>query len=57
VQVIGLLKEAYEKAGLDLPMAPYGVLATDYECGIIEVRFLCVLLCASAGLLRPGCSN
>lgn len=45
MQVIGLLKEAYEKAGLDLPMAPYGVLATDYECGIIEVRFLCILLC------------
>ena len=37
-QVIGLLKEAYEKAGLQLPMAPYGVIATDYECGIIEVR-------------------
>ena len=38
--MIGLLKEAYEKAGLQLPMAPYGVLATDYECGIIEVRAL-----------------
>ncbi len=36
--MIGLLKEAYEKAGLQLPMAPYGVIATDYECGIIEVR-------------------
>lgn len=36
--MIGLLKEAFEKAGLQLPMAPYGVIATDYECGIIEVR-------------------
>ena len=36
--MIRLLKEAYEKAGLDLYMAPYGVLATDYERGIIEVR-------------------
>ena len=36
-QVIGLLKEAFHKAALDLYLAPYGVLPTDYECGIIEV--------------------
>jgi hypothetical protein len=44
-QVIGLLKEAYEKAGLQLPMAPYGVIATDYECGIIEVGRGCASSC------------
>lgn len=36
-QVIGLLKEAFEGAGLDLFLAPYGVLPTTYECGIVEV--------------------
>ena len=36
-QVISLLKNAWEKAGLDLYLAPYGVLPTSYECGIIEV--------------------
>ncbi|KAA6416579.1 MAG: phosphatidylinositol 4-kinase alpha-like, partial [Trebouxia sp. A1-2] len=35
--VIGLLKDAFQKAGLDLYLAPYGVLPTAYECGIIEV--------------------
>jgi hypothetical protein len=25
------------KAGLDLFLAPYGVLPTEYECGVIEV--------------------
>ena len=37
VQVIGLLKDVFEKAGLGLYLAPYGVLPTAYECGIIEV--------------------
>lgn len=37
VQVIGLLKDAFTKAGLGLYLAPYGVLPTAYECGIIEV--------------------
>lgn len=37
LQVIGLLKDAFKKAGLDLYLAPYGVLPTAYECGIIEV--------------------
>ena len=35
---IGLLKDALRKAGLPLYLAPYGVLPTAYECGIIEVR-------------------
>ena len=34
---IGLLKNALQKAGLPLYLAPYGVLPTAYECGIIEV--------------------
>ena len=37
LQVIGLLKDAFQKAGLDLYLAPYGVLPTAYECGILEV--------------------
>lgn len=36
-QVISLLKAAWEDAGLDLYLAPYGVLPTSYECGIVEV--------------------
>eukprot|EP00208_Stichococcus_sp_RCC1054_P001997 CAMPEP_0206143372 /NCGR_PEP_ID=MMETSP1473-20131121/20292_1 /ASSEMBLY_ACC=CAM_ASM_001109 /TAXON_ID=1461547 /ORGANISM="Stichococcus sp, Strain RCC1054" /LENGTH=1452 /DNA_ID=CAMNT_0053538737 /DNA_START=218 /DNA_END=4576 /DNA_ORIENTATION=- len=47
LQVIGLLKEAFQKAGLDLYLAPYGVLPTSYECGIIEV----VPNCASRSAL------
>ena len=35
---IGLLKNALQKAGLPLYLAPYGVLPTSYECGIIEVQ-------------------
>ncbi len=35
---IGLLKNALQKAGLPLYLAPYGVLPTAYECGIIEVQ-------------------
>jgi phosphatidylinositol 4-kinase A len=35
--VIGLLKDAWRKAGLELYLAPYGVIPTGYECGIIEV--------------------
>ncbi len=34
---VGLLKNALAKAGLPLYLAPYGVLPTAYECGIIEV--------------------
>lgn len=34
---IWLLKDALQKAGLPLYLAPYGVLPTAYECGIIEV--------------------
>ena len=37
---IGLLKNALQKAGLPLYLAPYGVLPTAYECGIIEVQRL-----------------
>ncbi|BDA51126.1 phosphatidylinositol 4-kinase alpha [Coccomyxa sp. Obi] len=37
LQVVGLLKDALTKAGLHLYLAPYGVLPTAYECGIIEV--------------------
>ena len=37
LQVIGLLKDAFQKAGLGLYVAPYGVLPTSYECGIVEV--------------------
>ena len=36
MQVIGLLKDAFQKSGLDLYVAPYGVLPTTYECGIVE---------------------
>ena len=32
-----MLKDAWEKAGLELYLAPYGVLPTSYECGIVEV--------------------
>ena len=32
------LRDALAAAGLGLYLAPYGVLPTDYECGIIEVR-------------------
>ena len=37
LQVVRLLKDAWDKAGLDLYVAPYGCLPTTYECGIIEV--------------------
>lgn len=38
---VGLLKDALTKAGLPLYLAPYGVLPTAYECGIIEVCAAC----------------
>ena len=37
LQVIRLLQDALRKAGVDLYLAPYGVIPTAYECGIIEV--------------------
>eukprot|EP00891_Asterochloris_glomerata_P007299 jgi/Astpho2/7299/e_gw1.00113.17.1_t len=37
LQVIGLLKDAFSKAGLELYLAPYGVLPTGFECGVVEV--------------------
>ena len=40
-QVIRLLKDSWERAGLDLFLAPYGVLPTAYECGIVEVLPQC----------------
>lgn len=43
-QVVRLLKDAWDKAGLDLYVAPYGVLPNAYECGIVEVR-----LCSRVG--------
>ena len=36
-QVIKLLHNAFEAAGLSLYLRPYGCLPTGYECGIIEV--------------------
>ena len=36
--MVALLRDALAAAGLGLYLAPYGVLPTDYECGIIEVR-------------------
>jgi phosphatidylinositol 4-kinase len=35
--VIKLLHDAFEAAGLNLYLRPYGCLPTGYECGIIEV--------------------
>jgi phosphatidylinositol 4-kinase len=35
---VALLRDALARAGLPLYLAPYGVLPTAYECGIIEVR-------------------
>lgn len=37
LQVIKLLHDAFEAAGLNLYLRPYGCLPTGYECGIIEV--------------------
>jgi phosphatidylinositol 4-kinase len=37
IQVITLLRDAFERAGLGLYLRPYGCLPTGYECGIIEV--------------------
>ena len=37
IQVITLLRDAFEGAGLALYVRPYGCLPTGYECGIIEV--------------------
>lgn len=37
LQVIRLLQDSLKKAGVDLFLAPYGVIPTGHECGIIEV--------------------
>jgi hypothetical protein len=37
LQVIKILKSAFERCGLGLYLAPYGCLPTGYERGIIEV--------------------
>lgn len=37
LQVISLLKDQFDAAGLPLPLVPYGVVPTGNECGIIEV--------------------
>lgn len=37
MKVIALLKDAFQNSGLPLYVAPYGVLPTSYECGVVEV--------------------
>jgi len=37
LQVISLLKDQFDAAGLSLPLVPYGVVPTGHECGIIQV--------------------
>lgn len=37
LQVINILKGAFQQTGLDLYLCPYGCLPTGYERGIIEV--------------------
>jgi hypothetical protein len=51
-QVIRLLHDAFEAAGLNLYLRPYGCLPTGYECGIIEVRGCCVRVCAPPDRVR-----
>lgn len=53
---VGLLKDALTKAGLPLYLAPYGVLPTAYECGIIEVTasYDPLFLCANIGQGRTS---
>ena len=51
---VALLKDAMTKAGLPLYLAPYGVLPTAYECGIIEVRRAHVIPCNTC---MPGMST
>ena len=53
LQVIRLLTDALAKAGLDLFLAPYGVIPTAYECGIIEV----VPDCRSRSALGETCDG
>jgi phosphatidylinositol 4-kinase len=53
LQVIRLLADALAKAGLDLFLAPYGVIPTAYECGIIEV----VPDCRSRSALGETCDG
>jgi len=55
LQVVALLRDALAAAGLDLYLVPYGVLPTDYECGVIEVG---PLLCgAGARRLAASCAG
>ena len=37
LQVVELVKRKFDDVGLPLPLVPYGVIPTGYECGIIQV--------------------
>jgi phosphatidylinositol 4-kinase len=37
LQVISMLEHTFKEVGLDLFLYTYGVITTDYECGLIEV--------------------
>ena len=37
LQVVELVKRKFDEVGLPLPLIPYGVIPTGYECGIIQV--------------------
>lgn len=37
LQVVELVKRKFDEVGLPLPLVPYGVIPTGYECGIIQV--------------------
>jgi hypothetical protein len=47
---VALLRDALAAAGLELYLAPYGVLPTDYECGVIEVGPCCAAPAPGASL-------
>jgi hypothetical protein len=62
LQVIKLLHDAFEAAGLNLYLRPYGCLPTGYECGIIEVSEVTLLslthtvLTVLLGVLCTACA-